>query len=81
MQHVVYTQVYLDNISRYDEMDRVFADYFGKTPPARAALGVARIPHFATPDQRGRHSRFVREAPDLSSQFQLPAIATTGNSH
>jgi enamine deaminase RidA (YjgF/YER057c/UK114 family) len=44
MQHVVYTQVYLDNIGQYEEMDRAFADYFGKTPPARAALGVARVP-------------------------------------
>jgi enamine deaminase RidA (YjgF/YER057c/UK114 family) len=44
MQHVVYTQVYLDNISQYEEMDRAFADYFGKTPPARAVLGVARVP-------------------------------------
>jgi len=44
MQHVVYTQVYLDRISQYQEMDRVFAEYFGNTPPARAALGVARVP-------------------------------------
>ena len=44
MQHVVYTQVYLDSISQYQEMDRVFADYFGNTPPARAALGVALVP-------------------------------------
>lgn len=44
LQHVVYTQVYLDNISQYEEMDRVFSDYFGKTPPARATLGVARVP-------------------------------------
>jgi len=44
LQHVVYTQVYLDNVSQYGEMDRVFSDYFGKTPPARATLGVARVP-------------------------------------
>jgi enamine deaminase RidA (YjgF/YER057c/UK114 family) len=44
LQHVVYTQVYLDNISQYEVMDRVFADYFGKTPPARAVLGVAGVP-------------------------------------
>jgi reactive intermediate/imine deaminase len=43
MENVVYTQVYLDNIKNYDEMNGVFAEYFPKTPPARAVLGVARI--------------------------------------
>jgi len=42
--HVVYTQVYLEDMSKYGEMNRAFADYFGKNPPARAVLGVARIP-------------------------------------
>src|SRR5437879_2734084 len=44
MDHVVYTQVYLENISKYAEMNAVFSGYFGKTPPARAVLGVARVP-------------------------------------
>src|SRR5579872_2722865 len=44
MEHVVYTQVYLQDISKYGEMNGVFAQYFGKTPPARAVLGVAKIP-------------------------------------
>ena len=44
MEHVVYIQVYLQDISQYEEMNRVFADYFAKTPPARAVLGVAQIP-------------------------------------
>jgi reactive intermediate/imine deaminase len=44
INHVVYIQVYLDNISNYEEMNKVFAEYFGKTPPARAVLGVARLP-------------------------------------
>jgi reactive intermediate/imine deaminase len=44
IDHVVYIQVYLDNISNYDEMNKAFAEYFGKTPPARAVLGVARLP-------------------------------------
>jgi reactive intermediate/imine deaminase len=43
-EHVVYTQVYLEDISRYGEMDRVFGEYFPKTPPSRAVLGVARVP-------------------------------------
>lgn len=44
IEHVVYTQIYLEDIDRYDEMNRVFAEYFGKTPPARAVLGVAQVP-------------------------------------
>ena len=44
MEHVVYTQVYLEDVSKYDEMNGVFAEFFGKTPPARAVLGVARVP-------------------------------------
>jgi enamine deaminase RidA (YjgF/YER057c/UK114 family) len=44
LEHVVYTQVYLEDISKCDEMNRVFAEYFGKTPPARAVLGVSRLP-------------------------------------
>ena len=44
MEHVVYTQVYLKDISRYGDMNRVFAEYFPKIPPARAVLGVAGIP-------------------------------------
>ena len=44
MEHVVYTQVYLENMSQYEEMDHAFGEYFGKTLPARAVLGVARVP-------------------------------------
>lgn len=44
MEHVVYTQVYLQDVSKYGEMNKVFAESFGKTPPARAVLGVARTP-------------------------------------
>lgn len=44
MDHVVYTTVYLTDISQYGEMDRVFGEFFGKIPPARAVLGVAELP-------------------------------------
>jgi len=44
LEHVVYTQVYLDNMDQYPETDRAIGEYFGKTPPARAVLGVARLP-------------------------------------
>ena len=47
MNNVVYTQVYLTDISKYDEMNRVFGEYFSQTPPARAVLGVAGVPQQA----------------------------------
>ena len=44
MDHVVYTTVYLTDISQYGEMNRVFGEFFGQIPPARAVLGVAGLP-------------------------------------
>jgi 2-iminobutanoate/2-iminopropanoate deaminase len=44
MDHVVYTTVYLTEISQYAEMNRAFSEFFGKIPPARAVLGVAALP-------------------------------------
>jgi 2-iminobutanoate/2-iminopropanoate deaminase len=34
----------LDDMSRYQALDRAFAEYFPKMPPARAVLGVAKLP-------------------------------------
>ena len=44
MDHVVYTTVYLTDVSQYAEMNRAFGEFFGKIPPARAVLGVAALP-------------------------------------
>src|SRR5215470_17428765 len=44
MDHVVYVHVYLEDIEGYSELNEVFAAYFPKDPPARAVLGVARLP-------------------------------------
>jgi 2-iminobutanoate/2-iminopropanoate deaminase len=44
MDHVVYTTVYLTDMSQYGEVNRVFGEFFGKIPPARAVLGVAALP-------------------------------------
>lgn len=44
IEHVVYTQVYLEDISKYGETNNAFVDFFGKAMPARAVLGVARVP-------------------------------------
>jgi reactive intermediate/imine deaminase len=44
MDHVVYVQVYLEDMNRFRELNEVFASYFPQDPPARAVLGVARVP-------------------------------------
>src|SRR5215468_10821494 len=47
MDHVVYVQVYLEDVRQLRELDEVFANYFLKDPPARAVLGVAKVPQKA----------------------------------
>ena len=44
LDHVVYTHAYLEDISNSAALDRVYARYFPKDPPARAMIGVARLP-------------------------------------
>jgi len=44
MEHIVYSQVYVDNPVNYDTVDRIWKSYFPRNPPARAMLGVARMP-------------------------------------
>jgi enamine deaminase RidA (YjgF/YER057c/UK114 family) len=44
LDNVVYVQVYLTDIGAYAELNRAFAEYFPKTPPARAVLGVSALP-------------------------------------
>jgi len=44
MAHVVYSQVYLASMASDGTMDRVWREYFPKQPPARAVLGVHRMP-------------------------------------
>ncbi len=44
MAHVVYSQVYLTDMADHDVMDRVWREFFPTAPPARAVLGVYRLP-------------------------------------
>ena len=45
--HLVYLQVYLDDVKHSGELDEVFGKYFPRDPPARAVLGVAKNPRGA----------------------------------
>jgi len=44
LENVVYVQVYLEDIGKYEQLNTAFAKYFPHTPPARAVLGVAKLP-------------------------------------
>ena len=44
IEHVVYTQVYMEDMTKYGEMNKAFIDFFAKMQPARAVVGVARVP-------------------------------------
>ena len=44
MDNVVYVQVYMDDTTKYADLNQAFAAYFPKDPPARGILGVAANP-------------------------------------
>jgi len=44
MEHIVYTQVYLHTSVTYADLNKVWPAFFPKNPPARATLGVYRMP-------------------------------------
>ena len=44
MEHVVYTQAYLTGGADEIALDRVYRKYFPKAPPARATIGVSKLP-------------------------------------
>jgi len=44
MEHIVYSQVYLHESTSYDVLNKVWKEFFPSNPPARAALGVHRMP-------------------------------------
>jgi enamine deaminase RidA (YjgF/YER057c/UK114 family) len=44
MEHVVYVQVYLEDMKNYPKLNEVFANYFPDDPPARGVMGVAKNP-------------------------------------
>jgi len=43
LDHIVYVQVYLEDVGNYRKLNDAFAKYFPGTPPARAVLGVSRL--------------------------------------
>jgi reactive intermediate/imine deaminase len=44
MEHVVYAHVYLTDMANYEAMNRLWKEAFPHMPPARAVLGVYKLP-------------------------------------
>ncbi|HIB58036.1 MAG TPA: hypothetical protein EYO41_02255, partial [Candidatus Marinimicrobia bacterium] len=44
MDQAVKVTVYLTDLSRFAEINKVFSDYFPKEPPARSAVQVSKLP-------------------------------------
>jgi reactive intermediate/imine deaminase len=44
MEHIVYAHVYLTDMANYDRMNLLWAEAFPQAPPARAVLGIYRMP-------------------------------------
>jgi len=65
MEHIVYVQVYLEDLGNYEKLNDVFAKYFPGTPPARAhgpsaastARRIPRPPARRTPRRAGPAGR------------------------
>lgn len=44
LSNVVKTTVYLKNMSDFEEMNKIYAEFFQETKPARATVEVSRLP-------------------------------------
>jgi enamine deaminase RidA (YjgF/YER057c/UK114 family) len=44
MDHLVYAQVYMSDLTRIDDMNAMWAQYFPLNAPARSVVGVAHMP-------------------------------------
>ena len=78
LENVVYTQVYLEDISKYEEMNRLFGEYFGKAVPARAVLGVAKLPDGAVEVNAVAVRNLVDKRPIYPSNWKSDAAAAPG---
>jgi len=44
LAQVVKTTVFLTDMSRFEEMNRIYREYFPEEPPARTCIGVKELP-------------------------------------
>lgn len=44
MENIVQAQVFITDLNNYKKMNKIYAEYFIRQPPARAAVEVKRLP-------------------------------------
>ena len=80
MEHVVYSQVYLNDMAHHDAMDRVWKEFFAKAPPARAVLGVYKLPtDIAVEINAVAFRDLTRKRPIVPVGISEEPVVVTGN--
>jgi 2-iminobutanoate/2-iminopropanoate deaminase len=83
MDHIVYCQVYMKDVSGYADLDKAWRKVFPKNSPARATLGVFRMPT-DTPVEinavavRDLGMKKAVRPPGWPSQYSIPAAVMAG---
>lgn len=72
MEHVVHMQLYLEKMSWLAEVDRVYAEYFPKNPPARVVIGTAKMPTDTTVEMTVVATRDLKSKKILSLKSLKP---------
>jgi len=79
MEHIVYTQVYLHESISYEVMNRIWAEYFPTNPPARATLGVYRMPTDTTVEINAvAHRDLSRKKAVIPASYAQPVNLAPG---
>ena len=74
MEHVVYTHVYLENMANYDTLNRVYARYFPRNPPARATLGIHHLPTDTPVEIKSRSSSLIGTSSKMPVRPRWPVL-------
>lgn len=53
LEHLVHVTIYLSNLEDFPTVNRVYAEYVGKIPPARATVQVGALPKGARVEVTG----------------------------
>jgi enamine deaminase RidA (YjgF/YER057c/UK114 family) len=70
MEHVVATNVYVDSIDQFAEMNKIYATFFGKVPPTRTTVQPwKQVVELSLPPATGASTR------DKSPRAQVSVIA------
>lgn len=72
LEHVVHMQLYLEKIGDLAVVDRVYAAYFPKQPPARTIIGTAKMPTDTTVEMTVVAVRDLKQKKILSLKSLKP---------